>query len=95
MPVLEQVSVINDLKGTKECRNRKKAVKLQCSDKASPSSSSRDIHINISLSSAGTKAPPRWRMKDDVDPSDFNQLRLGLVNFYPNTTLKSPAHAPS
>ena len=35
MLALEQVSVINDLKGTKECRNREsKTVKEQGSDKA-------------------------------------------------------------
>ena len=31
---LKQVSVINNLKRTKECRNRAKAVKQQCSHKA-------------------------------------------------------------
>ena len=34
MLTLEQVSVINDLKGTKEGGNREKAVKQQCSNKA-------------------------------------------------------------
>ena len=31
---LKQVSVINNLERTKECRNRAKAVKQQCSHKA-------------------------------------------------------------
>ena len=34
MLALEQVSIINNLKGTKECRNREKAAKQQYSDKA-------------------------------------------------------------
>ena len=34
MLALEQVLVMEDLKETKECRNREKAVKQQCTDKA-------------------------------------------------------------
>ena len=59
MLALEHVSVINDAKGTKEYRNREKESDNSAVIKQSPSSSSRDIHDNVSLSSAGTKAPPQ------------------------------------
>ena len=55
-----------------------------------PISSSRDIHNNISLSSAGGG----WN--DHVDPPDFNQLKLGLCwplpQFYVNSPLLKPLH---
>ena len=47
---------MNDLKGTKECKNRKKRQSNNSVViKQNPSSSSRDRHNNISLSSAGTQ----------------------------------------
>ena len=61
MLALEQISVINDLKGgnaeTREEQSRNNSAALGQGPR-----SSRDIH-NISLSSAGTKAPTRWRME--------------------------------
>ena len=54
MLVLEQLSVMNDLKGTRACR--KKAVKHYCGDKV-PVPPQGIIHNNSSLSTAGTKVP--------------------------------------
>ena len=52
MLTLEQLSVITDLKGTKECRNRGKAVKKQqFGDKRSLSSFLRDALTNLILTS--------------------------------------------
>ena len=48
---LEQLSVITDLKGTKECRNRGKAVKKQFGDKKGLSSFLRDAQTNLILTS--------------------------------------------
>ena len=54
MLALEQVSVITGLKRTQESTNKQKANNKVI--KQGPGSS-RDIHNNTSLSSAGTKAP--------------------------------------
>ena len=47
------------------------------------------VYIRIYLSSAGTKAEHAgWN--DDTDPSDFNQIQLGLCQLCPNHMLNSP-----
>ena len=44
---LEQVSVINDLKGTKECRNKEKAVKKQWFCDRRVLDSPQEIHVDV------------------------------------------------
>ena len=94
MLALEQVSVINDLKRTKEFSNREKASRTTVQwESRVQSSSSRDTLKNISLRSAGTAAPlPRWREYENVDPSDFCQLKL--VFGEPLTKTAHPGQAP-
>lgn len=73
---LEQVSMINDLKGMKEQR---KGSQIKHSDKAESYFSSRDIQNNISgffkelMPSSMGKA-----QNDDVDPPDLRQLKSEL-----------------
>ena len=73
---LEQVSMINDLKGMKEQR---KGSQIKHSDKAESYVSSRDIQNNISgffkelMPSSMGKA-----QNDDVDPPDLRQLKSEL-----------------
>lgn len=76
--------------GTEKRQSTNRAVRKQ-----SPSSSSRNIH-NVSLSSAGTKAPhPSGRWNDDVDPLDLNKLKLGLCCPLPQFYAEFSAQAPS
>ena len=98
MLVLEQVSVINYLERSEGMKEQKKydfmflAVKNQFFLK--------NIYVTIwymSLSSATTNVPhSRGRWNDDVDPPDFNQLKLGPCRPLPQSNAEfSSAQAPS
>ena len=92
MLACEQVSVISNLKGTKECRNREKAVKQQCNDRVLVPLYG--VYIIIYLWVLQELRPSfRWRIVYDTDSLDFNQLKLGLwwplSQFYVVFSLKS------
>ena len=91
MTLLEQLSVIKDLKGSEGSRNKGKAVKKQqSSDIQNPSSSSRVIHYNLILIFEFCKNKGLNPVEDGMmkltfpDPHKFNQLKLRrLLNLAP------------
>ena len=78
MLALEQVSVINDLKGTKECRNKGKAVKKQSFSNKTESEFLKGCTEHVLQFCRNSGFLPGGGRNDDVEPLDFNQLKIGL-----------------
>ena len=100
MLVLEQVSVINDLKGIKECMNKQLLLgkrsnnrKDSISDVKTPSSVSM-VKISLMFSTTRLTGTEGMMMLTSSDPHDFIQLNLGLcqtlTQFYAVFSAQAP-----
>ena len=96
MLALEQVSVTTILQEQRKAGAEKRQSNKRAVIKQSPSSSSRDLQNNTSLSSAGIKPHSVEEGNDEVDPVDFNQLKPALCQPLPQFYAEfSSAQTPS